>query len=374
MVFSSLNSYQQAKNIFGAKNIYLKKSGALLFGRTSLSAKNCFIVLTDRTVKGGTFGPMESKILRNVIDGCLLERLPLVLFLDSGGVRLTEGYEALGSFRWMYKSLLKARLKGLTVISVILNNCFGGASMIATASSYRIAGAKSRLAMTGPKVIAENNDNCSSKERSIENIISGDARARTGIYTLMCDDSVVEYRNSLRELLFKNIACKIDLFYNHQNLGDRLKSQNIQHERCAKLALPKLNSGAPAGALKMFSLASFLIAGHSEQIIDIELNCPSHSTCLIDEELVLSDFISHAALCLAQAVSRNKTITLRVMGQAGGGVFVALSAGASWVYAGSDASFQLLPVSAVSAIVGCSGVFEKPHFASLVKSGVIDKY
>ncbi len=78
----------------------------------------------------------------------------LVLFLDSAGAKVSEGLKALGAFRALYRAGLEAALSGAPIAAVLGKNCYGGSSMLAHLARTRLFSPTTRLAMSGPAVIA----------------------------------------------------------------------------------------------------------------------------------------------------------------------------------------------------------------------------
>jgi hypothetical protein len=86
----------------------------------------------------------------------------------------------------------------------------------------------------------------------------------------------------------------------------------------------------------------------------------------------LSDFIVDMALALAALGARGTQVGLTVLGKAGGGVYVALAAPARCVASVYGADIQVLPASAVAAILG-EGRDAVPSFPEYRAAGVADE-
>jgi len=82
------------------------------------------------------------------------------------------------------------------------------------------------------------------------------------------------------------------------------------------------------------------------------LDCATHAARLDDERVVVSEFIVGMSLPLAALAARGTQVELTILGEAGGGVYVALAAPAMHVSALHGAQIRVLPGSALTAILG----------------------
>ena len=79
-------------------------AGALTVAQGRCDAQPVCLVVTDRSVAGGSLGVSESDLLGSTFARCRVETMPVALLLDSAGARLTSGLAGLGAFRRMLKS------------------------------------------------------------------------------------------------------------------------------------------------------------------------------------------------------------------------------------------------------------------------------
>jgi hypothetical protein len=106
--------------------------------------------------------------------------------------------------------------------------------------------------------------------------------------------------------------------------------------------------------------------------LEVYLDCATHAGRLDDEKVVLTEFIVDMAFALFALAQRGTRVGLTVLGKAGGGVYVALAAPARRVASIYGADIQVLPGSAVAAILGESRE-SAPDFDEYRKSGVADE-
>ncbi len=374
--FSDLTSFEQAKKLFGSQIKYFETHGALYIGRCQVAGKTAEVVLTDRKVHGGTFGFAESTRLSAVLKCSRDNSTPIILLLDSGGARLTEGYKALGAFRLMFAEILKARLEGQPMMAIVLKNCFGGASMIAASCGYRLASRHASYGMSGPKIIrgiGNSKINPKLKPNVATHYLGGVARLEAGAFHDICDDRCSAYKAKINHFLLNNDNAKLDLSKSHVALGNRLLGQT-QKRLIEPKSKSKVGDGNPVGVREAYSLADNLLRFPDGGNLSITLNSPSHIMTLSEEKLVLSDFLSHVGLCIADAKSRDISVEVIIDGLAGGGIYVALCSVASVVKAKKNSKITLLPKTVVGEILGADKkVFEGGGSTDLLKSRVVDE-
>lgn len=370
------------------------------------------IVATDREIAGGSFGVAESHALQALIKGSLESNVPVVLCLDSAGARLDEGLPALGAFRQLYRQLLDARFAGLPVLALLGRDCFGGASMLAASSARRVYALESRLAMSGPAVIQAlggRSELDASDIPSVAALMGGAARAGQDPGGRLCEDSHYAFRQAALDWIAQaHGGSPVDIQGMHNQLGTRLlargmapsprsepnpqlpamlqelvseRFQAVQVDgvlmgRTAK-SLPDTYFGfvnaEPVGALAAWTLAGAclsLIERDSSEAITLLLDSPGQAPTFLDERLMLSDYVAHLAMVLTQLRERGHRVSLQVVGQAAGGIYVALAAPASRVVALPGATVQMLPPAAIARIIGRENA--RDDVDDFLRAGVID--
>jgi acetyl-CoA carboxylase carboxyltransferase component len=380
-------------------------TGNLTLGRGTIDGKPLRVALVESRIASGSLGVAECAILAKFFRVVALEKSPLILFLDSAGARVSEGLPALGAFRTMFGAALATAASGVPMVSILGNNCFGGASMLAHLARVRIFSPNTVLAMSGPSILAQAAGTTALDEsfRAIANAaIGAKARARTVQRNRICDDTV-----ALGELLrgaLDEAATEEAVETRHRMLKERLgkvhevfQGTSLQRRDLDKL-FPEgyrlheqhgvvtgdarydgvdhdvlgFIGGKPLGAVHAWQLAdlAWQLARSSSRPVILLLDCDGHSTQLDDEELVLSDYL--ADLSLAFAASRERGLTTVVLRKAGGGVYVAFASPANKVELVHGGEIQVLPGSAIASILG-QNVAIKPEFNDYLKAGVAEE-
>jgi acetyl-CoA carboxylase beta subunit len=369
------------------------------------------IAATDRDIAGGSLGVVESQALSAVLQQCRNVGMPVILCLDSAGARLDEGLPALGAFRQLYRHFLDLRLAGVATLAVLGRDCFGGASMLAATCGRRVYSAVSRLAMSGPAVIQAlggRQELDAEDAQAVMALMGGAARVRLQPADRLCADRPEDFRQAVLEWMGQRDAEKpLDLRNQHNQLGTRLLERgmapsplsNVEPAPEALLqvmppgfqartvdgvligrttkASPDtffgLVSKEPVGALALWTLAGACLSAadaHPGEAIMLLLDAPGQAATLREERIMLSQYVAHVSLVLAQLRERGHRVTLQVLGEAAGGIYVALAAPASRVVALPGANVQMLPPAAMARVIGRHGA--PGGVDEYLRAGVVD--
>jgi enoyl-CoA hydratase/carnithine racemase len=349
--FSAIGAKQRAIALLDDPDFGPPESaGTLLLGRGGISGCAVQVAVTDRRAAGGSLGVAESDALAQRLLEASRAREPVLLILDSAGARIDAGLPALGAFRRLYAAALAARVSGLPMIALIGRDCFGGASMLAMLCGARIYTHASRLAMSGPAIIeasAGRDAFDASDALAVGNLLGAQARAQIDSAAVLCEDALDDVRLALLGALATAHA-PLSLDIRHRKLRERLHESGISvDERDLNFV-----SAKPVGAADCWALADRFIAGGDSAPPVLQLDSPGQAANVLDERLLLSEYVAHLALCVATAGARGHAPTLRITGDAAGGIYVALAAPAQRVEAVAGARIRLLPPAAEERVVG----------------------
>jgi hypothetical protein len=111
---------------------------------------------------------------------------------------------------------------------------------------------------------------------------------------------------------------------------------------------------APLGTERAwrFAEAAWKLLDAPPARLRVFLDCAAHAARLEDERIVLSEFVVGMSAPLALLAKRGTHVELTVLGEAGGGVYVALASPATHVSAVYGAQIRVLPGAAITAILG----------------------
>jgi hypothetical protein len=363
------------------------------------------VAVVENFAASGSLGRQESQRLATLFGIVAAEKSPLVLFLDSAGAKVSEGLAALGAFRHLFRAGLEAAFSAAPIAAVLGKNCYGGASMLAHLAPQRLFSPVTQLAMSGPSILASAAGVSALDEMfraMAQASISPKARVEASSANAVWDGS--DPSSWLREALAPRSAPDTTLRTRHEALRMRLpKGADSAWEPVRRRDLEKLYSGyeareaegvltghgiretgdesfvgivgkAPLGITRAwrFADAAWKLVDDPPPRLEVYLDCATHAGRLEDEKAVLTEFIVDMACALFALGRRGTKVGLTVLGKAGGGVYVALAAPASRVASIHGADIQVLPGSAVAAILG-SSTESAPVFDEYRKSGVADE-
>lgn len=363
-----------------------ERSGNVTVGRGRFEGNALRVGLVQNHAASGAIGVVEAERLAALLRVAIAERSPLVLFLDSAGAKVSEGLAALGAFRHLFRAGLDVALAGAPIAAVLGRNCYGGSSMLAHLATHRLFAPATRLAMSGPAILASaaGMDPLDEMFRAMaEAAISAAARVKAS-----SANALWEPESGLEAWLRAALAPRGDpragLRDRHDALAARFARPLAEPrwEAVRRRDLERIYPGgyeareihgllegrarrvdgdehfvgivgkAPLGAERAWRFADAVWRLPDVERLEVFLDCASHATRLDDERIVLTEFIVDMSVALAQRAARGTSVGLTVLGKAGGGVYVALAAPARRVASAHGADIQVLPGAAVAAILG----------------------
>ncbi len=385
-----------------------ERVGNLTTGRGILDDRPVRVALVEGRFASGAIGTAEAERLIALFKVAALERAPLVLYLDSAGAKISEGLAALGAFRALYRVALDAALRETPLAAVLGRNCFGGASMLAHLAPRRLFSPGTRLAMSGPAILASAAGSSVLDEAfraMAQSALSSESRARAttanAVWTPGSDPG-----GWLREALAPQASAVSDFRRHHEALAARFEklapeapwaalrrrdldriydggyeareSEGLIEGQGVRVgageAILGLVGKQPLGAARAwhFSQRAFRLLQAPPERLEVYLDCAAHAARLDDERMVLTEFIVDMSLALGALAAAGTRVGLTIVGQAGGGVYVALAAPAHRVASVFGAEIQVLPGAAVAAILGETHE-RAPTFADYRAAGVSDE-
>ena len=363
-------------------------AGNVAVARGSFDGRPVHVARVENRAASGSIGAAEAERLTAIFRVVAIERSPLVLDLDSAGAKVSEGLEALGAFRRLFRAGLEAAFAGAPIAAVLGRNCFGGSSMLAHLAGRRLFGPATRLGMSGPAVIAAASGMDpldASFQAMAEAAMSPEARAAASAANTRWTDAM-DLVAWLREALAASRDPRVEFRRRHDALAARLSPpaaadagepvrrrdlERIYPQGCDARESHGLLAGRgrthegeerfvglvgdkPLGAQRAWRFADLAWRDPGGGTLRVLLDCASHATRLEEERIVLTEFIVDMSLALEDLARRGTRVLLTIVGKAGGGVYVALAAPARHVAAVHGAQIQVLPGAAVTAILGSS--------------------
>ena len=378
--------------------------GNLSWGKGTLDAKPVRLALVENRFASGAIGAAEAERLGALFKIAAREKAPMSLHLDSAGAKISEGLKALGAFRAVYRAGLEAVESGAHMAAVLGANCFGGSSMLAHLAPRRLFSPQTKLAMSGPAILAAaaGMDALDEMFRAMADAaLMAGARAKASPANVVWAPGV-----DVGAWLRETFADATEPRARHAALAARIaKEPAMVPEEVRRKDLERIYDGAyeakeakgllfgrgkrgdaeeaiiglvgrkPVGAARAWRFAelAWKLVDHPPARVEVYLDCASHAPRLEDERMVLSEFIAGMSRPLAALRLRGSHVGLTILTQAGGGVYVALAGPASRVTSVHEADIQVLPGAAVAAILGGENIDATPGFDAYREAGVAEE-
>lgn len=124
-------------------------------GSATLDGIEVFVAAQEGGFMGGAVGEVHGAKLVGLLRRAAIEAKPVLLLLESGGVRLHEANAGLIAVSEVMRAVFDAREAGVPVIALAGggNGVFGGMGIVARCTNAVIMSEEARLAMSGPEVI-----------------------------------------------------------------------------------------------------------------------------------------------------------------------------------------------------------------------------
>ena len=380
-----------------------ERVGNLSWGRGTLDGRPVRMALVENRFAGGSIGAAEAERLGALLKVATVERAPVILYIDSAGAKVSEGLKALGAFRAVFRAALDAAGSAVPLAAVLGPNCYGGSSMLAHVAARRLFAPQTQLAMSGPAILA-----AAAGMNALDEMFRAMAQAALSAATRAKaseSNTVLMPGLDIAWWLRGALAQSPDARARHQALRVRLPAQpepqaeNVRRKDLERIyvegyeareaegliegrgrrggqeeSFVGLVGRKPVGAARAWRFADAVwgLAESPPARLEVFLDCASHAARLEDERIVLSEYIAGMSQALAAATLRGTRVGLTILGQAGGGVYVALAAPASRVACVYGAQIQVLPGAAVAAILGESHE-SAPAFADYQAAGVAEE-
>lgn len=362
----------------------------LTLGKGVVDGRPVRVALVENRIASGSIGKAEVAKLVPLLSIAAREKSPVILYLDSAGARISEGLEALGAFRRLFREALAARAAGAPIAVVVGRNCYGGASMLAHVAARRLFSPGTQLAMSGPSILAQaaGADALDEMFRAIaEATIGAGARAKVNGANAVWSPAM-DVAAWLKESLAPAAGSYGAFHERHQALRARLEKglttrspEPVRRKELEKLfpqgykaiecdgvvtgeatrdgaAVPLLGlvgtSHVGAERAWRFAQEAWRLGIASPPRLEVLLDCESHAARLEDEKTILTEFIVDMGVALATLAARGTHVELTILDRAGGGVYVALAAAATRVAVVFGADIQVLPGAAVASILGAN--------------------
>lgn len=132
-------------------------SDGVITGYGTIDGSLVFVYSQDSSVLGGSIGEMHAKKITGLYDLALKTGAPIIGLLDSAGLRLQEGTDALNAFASIYAK--EAEASGvIPQIAAVFGNCGGGLAVAAGMADFAFMADDAKLFVNSPNALAGNSE------------------------------------------------------------------------------------------------------------------------------------------------------------------------------------------------------------------------
>lgn len=168
------NSFVELQSLVTSRNtdfnLDAKKepSDGVIIGHGLVDGTLVFVFSQNADVLGGTIGEMHAKKILSVYDMALKVGAPVIGFIDCGGVRLQESFDALEALGSVIERA--ADVKGvIPQLICVAGNCGGGLSVLPALADFTFMVDGAKLFINSPDTISGNNsDKCDTSSATFQ--------------------------------------------------------------------------------------------------------------------------------------------------------------------------------------------------------------
>lgn len=174
----------------------------LVIGKAGIDGKSVYLGAQVGQFVGGAVGEVHSAKLVGLLKAAARDRLPCVLLVESGGVRLHEGSAGEIGISEAIRAVFACRAAGVPVIAVIGSDigAYGGMGILVSCCDTRILTEHGRIGISGPIVIEKwmGKEAYDSSDRALVwKTSGGKTRYLLGDADVLCGESAGEVKTAI---------------------------------------------------------------------------------------------------------------------------------------------------------------------------------
>lgn len=147
-------------------------SDGVITGYGVIDGRLVYVYSQDASVLGGSVGEMHARKISQIYDLAIRTGAPVVGLIESAGLRLQEGTDALNAFAGIYAK--QAQASGvIPQITAIFGNCGGGLALIPAITDFTFMSKDAKLFVNAPNTLA-------GVKEDTNDTAAADAKAKSG--------------------------------------------------------------------------------------------------------------------------------------------------------------------------------------------------
>ncbi|MGO4502494.1 biotin-independent malonate decarboxylase subunit beta [Dyella sp. 2YAF14] len=179
----------------------------MIVGHGRIDGAPVFVAAQEGRFMGGAFGEVHGAKLTGLLRAARdIASVPVLMLLDTGGVRLQEANAGELAIAEIMRALMEARFAGVPVVGLVGGRagCYGGGGLIASCCSALAVSEQGRISVSGPEVIETNRgvEEFDSRDRALVwRTMGGKHRRLIGGADVFADDTIDSFRDAARYLI-----------------------------------------------------------------------------------------------------------------------------------------------------------------------------
>ena len=126
------------------------EGAGVVTGYATIEERPVYLFAQDFTVRGGAMGQLQAAKIVKLLELAQKTGAPVLALMDSAGVRIDEGAQALSAYSEIYQKM--ARMSGVCpMVALVLGPCIGGAALLSQLAD--VAEKVGQLMVFGPQVM-----------------------------------------------------------------------------------------------------------------------------------------------------------------------------------------------------------------------------
>lgn len=202
----------------------------LAIGRATIGGHPVFLGAQCGQFVGGSVGEVHSAKLVGILRAAARDKIPCVLLVESGGVRLHEGSSGEIGIAEAIRAVFECRIAGVPTIAVIGSDigAYGGMGILSACCDFRVMTEHGRIGVSGPIVIEKwmgKSAYDSSNRALVWKTSGGKTRHLLGDADVLTNEDAADVKLGIQSLLQK--TAKPDLAFaeaRQQKLAGRLEN------------------------------------------------------------------------------------------------------------------------------------------------------
>jgi malonate decarboxylase beta subunit len=201
----------------------------VVIGHAKIEGKKVYIAAQVGQFVGGAVGEIHGAKLTGLFKAAARDRVPCVVIIESGGVRLHEGSSGEIAIAETMRAIFECRAKKVPTIAVIATDigAYGGMGILSTCCDFRVMTEHGRLGISGPIVIEKwmgKKAYDSSNRALVWKTSGGKTKYLLGDADALVHDGADAVREAIAKLLTKSSALSLRAVKARQkDLAKRLK-------------------------------------------------------------------------------------------------------------------------------------------------------